>query len=727
MADTVSEVIDAHARPPEAPHRRWLWWLLGTLGVGLLIWGILYFGLDPWLKRRLEKAVGQQSDGRYALHVGALRTRLATGSVTLEGLRLRPTDQFRPGPDSLPKLTLDLRRFHLSGIDLLALWRKQPQRLDSLALSGLWMRIDSLPKTSFRSGRPLHERLPARVPGVQVAHLALREAQVRYMGRRRPRLAFRRLDLAGQNLRLDSTAAADTTRQFYAEAWRATLQRGELLFDHHRGRVKALDFDTQTGHVALDSLRIRPTRIGRRGPAYLTLRTGHIGLTGLRANGLPQKRFRADSLQIAGLYFDLTAPSTPPPPLHQVLAKVFRRLELTDMRLTDGFVRLRGVEHAPVIRQLRLHAENLLIDSATFLDPQRVLYARRWDGSTGAAQVPIEPPFYLIQYGGLAFDTRPGTLHVANLRLKPTMTLAAMARRKGHEVTQITLHVPTVRVSGADFTAFTREFDLMAQEIHLRTPRVFINGDSRYPISPQESIVTPEAVRKIPFRVDFRRVIVADCRIDFRFIGTTSPRYGVGRVTHLNGRLTNISNDPRRMTAATPLVAHATAVFQDQCRAEATAWMNLLDPLGRHQVKGTFGAAPVQILNPILEPSALTTLKTGTVQRIDLTMTADRTAIHGELRGVYQNLHIRLLNKKVEQTLLTKIKSKAANKLIIPDDNPDKPGQPLRVGRIESKRERRYSVFALWKQGLVSGALNAIGLSEEKAQKMSETQTEPGE
>ena len=76
---------------------------------------------------------------------------------------------------------------------------------------------------------------------------------------------------------------------------------------------------------------------------------------------------------------------------------------------------------------------------------------------------------------------------------------------------------------------------------------------------------------------------------------------------------------------------------------------------------------------------------------------------------------------------MTEIKSKIANKLIIPDANPEKPGAALRVGRIESKRERRYSVFALWKQGLVSGAINSIGLRAEKARKMSEKKNEPGE
>ncbi len=659
------------------------------------------------------------------LRIGNLRTHLATGSLTLTNARLRPTAQFASGPDSLPRLALDLPRLRLTGISLLALWRQRPQVIDSLSISGLRLRIDSLSGTKTSPSAPLHARLPARVPGVGLAHLAVRDARVLVAGRRRPRAAFERLDLTARHIRLDAAGAADSARLFYARVWQGQLRGAQARVEHHRIRVRTVAFDSQAGVVTVDSLRMRPTRIGRRGPSYLTMQIGRARLTGLQAAALAGHRFRADSLRIVGLHFDLTAPAKPPPPLHKQLKGLFPSFELADLRLTDGYVRLRGLAHAPIIRALQLHAEQLRIDSAASVDPARVLYARAWTGSTGAAEIPIEPPFYRVGYGRVAFATRPGTLRATDVFLTPTLTIAETARRKGHGITQLTVRVPELSVRGGDFGAFARAGSLLMAEVTFRQPRVFLLSDTRYPIDPEESLVTPEAVRKIPFPIDFRRIAITDGHLDFRFIGTVSPRYGTGRVTQLNGTVTNASNDPTRMTDATPMVARVSALFLDQCRAQATARMNLLDPRGRHRVTGTFGTAPAQIMNSILEPAALTRIQTGTVQRIDMDMTGDRDGIRGELRGAYRNLHIRLLNKQVEQTLLTKIKSKAANKIVVHDNNPDKPGEPLRVGRIESRRERRYSVFALWKQGLVSGALHAIGLGEEKAQKMSETQTEP--
>ncbi len=694
----------------------------------VVVWAAVYFGLDPWLRRQLEQQVSRQTAGQYALQVGALRTRLADGSVTLTNVQLQPTARFRPGPDSLPKVALRFAELYVSGIDLGALWRQTGQHLDTGRLTGLRLQVEAPARALFRPGPPLHTRLPARVPQVHLAHLLVRDARATYHDPAGTTAAFRRLDLTSHDLQLAAAAAAaDSTRLYYARVWQGRLRGAHGRFGHHRGRVAEVALDSETGVATVDSLRVRPVGLAPPGAAHLRLQIGRARLTGWHLQALRQRQFRADSLRVAALRFDLTPPATPPPPLHQLVGAVFTRFRLADARLTDGYVRLRGLAHAPVVvRAVALHAEDLRVEAAAYHDPHRVWYAAAWAGSTGAAAVRVEPPFYRISYERLAFATRPGTLRLTNVRLAPQLSVAETARRKAHAVTLLTVRVPEVRLDGGDFGAFGRTGALRAGEIVLANPRAFIDGDSRYPIDPHESVVTPEAVRKIPFPLDFRRITVVNGRLDFRFIGTVSPRYGTGRVTHLNVAVTNVTNDPARMTATTPAVARATAVFQGQCRARATVRLNLLDPRGRHYLTGTFGAAPAHILNSILEPAALTRIQTGTVQRIDVQMTADRTGIRGELRGAYQNLHIRLLNDAVAQTWWTKIKSKAANKLVVHDDNPAQPGEALRVGRIAARRERRYSVFALWKQGVVSGALHSIGVGAEKAQKMSETQTEPG-
>lgn len=98
-----------------------------------------------------------------------------------------------------------LPRLRLTGVGPWALWRKQPQRLDSLALTGLRLQLDSLPARG-RADSPLYRRLPARVPGLSLAHLVVRDARATYAGRSGPLAACPRLALRGQQIQLDSVS-----------------------------------------------------------------------------------------------------------------------------------------------------------------------------------------------------------------------------------------------------------------------------------------------------------------------------------------------------------------------------------------------------------------------------------------------------------------------------------------------------------------------------------------
>ncbi len=725
MSESVPIVAAAPASLP-ARRPRWPWWVAGVLTGFLILGAVLYLGLDPWLRRQLEKQVAQQSGGRYSLRVGDLQTRLADGSVTLTGLRLRTVAAMSPRRDSLPRLAFDLPRLRLTGVGLWSLWRKQPQHLDSLALTGLRLQLDSLP-TRAGPGSPLHRRLPARVPNLSPAHLVVRDARVTYAGRSGPLAACQRLDLRGRQIQLDSASAADTARLLYARAWTVQLRGAQGLVARHRGWVRALDLNTQAGRLTLDSLRVRPARAGRPAPSSLTLRVGRVRLTGLRVAALLRRRFRADSLRITDVYADLTTPAKPPPPVHQLLLPVFERLDLASLHLTNGYVRLRGIEHAPVVRDLDLRADSLRVDSTGYVAPRRVLYAAAWTVRTGPAMIPLDPPYYRVSYRSLALATRAGELRLTDARLQPTLPIGQMARRKGHEVTRMTVRVPLIHLAGADFGAFTRRKDVVVRAVTVTNPRVRIEGDARYRINPKPSIVTPEAIGRIPLRVDVRRVIVTGGLLDFWFIGTVSPHSGTMQVTRLAGSITNVSNDPARMSAAHPAVVRASAWLQDRCRVQATGWLNFLDPQGRHRLTGTFGPAPFALLNPVSEPATLMQFKNGQSERIDMDLRGDRTHVTGTMRARYHGMHVRLLTPDLDQSLFTKIKSKAANKLILHDNNPDKPGEALRVARIESRREPRFSVFALWKQGLVDGLLVSFGIPEKLAQRTSERKTEPGE
>jgi hypothetical protein len=116
------------------------------------------------------------------------------------------------------------------------------------------------------------------------------------------------------------------------------------------------------------------------------------------------------------------------------------------------------------------------------------------------------------------------------------------------------------------------------------------------------------------------------------------------------------------------------------------------------------------------------------VKRIEFALQCDKQDVSGTMKAVYSGLQLTLLRFKPEEpddkkSLFSRAKSKLANFLVIRDENPRKWGK-LVEGEMTSTREPRFSVFTLWRQGVVSGLFHSVGLPQPLAQKISQTKDE---
>jgi hypothetical protein len=226
--------------------------------------------------------------------------------------------------------------------------------------------------------------------------------------------------------------------------------------------------------------------------------------------------------------------------------------------------------------------------------------------------------------------------------------------------------------------------------------------------------------------VDVHRLDIVSGNLYSWYRSPRTPIPGTLGINHFTGTFRNLSNDRRRQTPATPLTGQATTYLQNRVRLDAQVSMYLLDPQGRHRVWGTFGPGPFNILNSMTLPTRLVEFKKGDVRRIRFDMQVNRRGTTGTMWAEYTGLQLELLGYKQEEikkTLFKRIISKAVNVIVIRDQNPRKRGK-LATGRMTSTREPRFSVFTLWRQGIVSGLFDNVGVPQKVAQKLSESKDE---
>ncbi|WP_046242967.1 AsmA family protein [Hymenobacter terrenus] len=667
---------------------------------------------------RLLRGHAQAAGHQVAL--GSVRLSTEDQQLQLDSVRILPAGPRQP---QQVRVDLALQRLRLSGLNAAALQRHQ-FRADSLLIQRPRLTLTLSARASPNKPSPA----TAYLRRLDLAHFAMHNGYLRVAGTAEAPV-IRSIDVAATAIHFASGSVTDTRRVFFANAWEVALGQSQATVAAHALTLGSMHLSTRAGRVALRSVRIRPPGPGqgKAGAVRVDLIMPGLVLTGLDAAALQhQRHFRAKSLVVAGPRLNFKPPTQPPPPVWKLLAKFLRRFDLAQFRVQHAGLQVGGLRHSPEMQDLNLTAQGIRIDSLAALEPRRLAYARAWQASSGLVTAPFDPPYYRAAGQRMRLDTEAHSFVLEDITLKAKYSAMGMNLHKRYQAPAINLSMTSLAASGLDYAALFRGTGFRMARLMALNPVLRIASDGRGPINPNLSKITPETMISLRAIIDVRRFDIRNGNLYSWYRSPLTPIPGTMNINRFNGSFFNLSNDPKRQTPATPLTGRATTYLQNRCQLDAQLSMYLLDPQGRHRVWGAFGPSSLTIINSMTEPTRLVKFKSGDVRRLRFELQADRKRVTGTMWTEYSGLQMTLLSYKeeaVQKTLFSRLKSKAANVIVIRDENPRKSGE-LVAGEMTSTREPRFSVFTLWRQGIVSGLFNNVGIPQKLAQKLSETKDE---
>ena len=185
----------------------------------------------------------------------------------------------------------------------------------------------------------------------------------------------------------------------------------------------------------------------------------------------------------------------------------------------------------------------------------------------------------------------------------------------------------------------------------------------------------------------------------------------------INAQIYNLTNDTIYKTEEAFLRLNAEALLMGKGKLTIVIKARIFDSQNTFSVKGTLSDMEINELNPMLEKNAFVYATAGKIDAMNFFFFANNTKATGKMTLRYHGLDVAVKNKRTDDTtgIKERFMSIIANKKLL-DSNPV-PGEPVRVGFIDYKRNPERFLFNYSFKSILSGIKSSLTKDSKKGKK----------
>ena len=331
-----------------------------------------------------------------------------------------------------------------------------------------------------------------------------------------------------------------------------------------------------------------------------------------------------------------------------------------------------------------LELTEIRIDEVTFANPARALANSTVSISFDSVFHVLDDSLYAVAATNVRADSQDSVIVVGNVSLTPTLEARPFFARQSQRADLLTLSAGPIRIEGLDFDSYVREDSLRVRLIAVDSLDLHSYSDIALDWGPR---VRPcryhmdFATIPIPFRIDTIRV--TDAFIRYSELAKGSVRPGSLTLEQMNGVITNLTNDPERMTRQTPAVANVTAKLFGKGNMTATLSYPLLSKSLDFGVEASLGPMDLVTVNRFATNVAGVDVTKGRLDSLWIGTETRNGKAQGRLHMRYRDLDFRVIDRNTgEQKAKHSVLGFVGN-LATRSNNPGKPGGKPRDGKID--------------------------------------------
>jgi hypothetical protein len=315
---------------------------------------------------------------------------------------------------------------------------------------------------------------------------------------------------------------------------------------------------------------------------------------------------------------------------------------------------------------------------------------------------------YTFKALGINYSASTNTLSAKNFDIQPNYPDYEFTAR--HKFESDCIEAKFSQVSFHDFSAenYIKSNDLICSSIEIGEMDLKAFRDKRKEFLHMRRPTFQELIYDYPGIIDIDSVVIMKGSISYTEHDEEANEPGTIWFDQFKAQIYKISNDTIYKTEKAYLEVKANALLMGKGKAEVFLKGRIFDSQNTFALNGTLAGMEVKEINPILEKNAFIYATSGKIESMSFSFTANNTRATGNMKMLYQGLHLTIKNKNTDDTTAFKeqFMSAIANMKVM-DSNP-MPGEQVRMGIIDYKRDPEKFLFNYTVKSIMSGIKSGL-------------------
>ncbi len=402
----------------------------------------------------------------------------------------------------------------------------------------------------------------------------------------------------------------------------------------------------------------------------------------------------------------------------QRFLKEMEELSVKSLQVVGGKIIVHSKGKTTELKDVAIAMDDILIDSASRTDKTRFLFAKKARLSFNDYKAVAGKGQYDLSIAKVNIEAPEQKLILTNLSFSPQLSKEAFVRKQKTAKEYYEVSLPSVTLSGVDWWNLMNEEELLANEINIPSGKFSIYLNRSLPPASKMGNFPVQLLMKMPMKIKVERVKADNLDLAYEEFNPLSQQSGTLRINNISMDIANVSNF--KGGNQSPVTIKGRGMMMGKIPINADFVFSR-----KNYQSGSFTArilAPEafqgSLLNPFAMPVGMVKIERGELQRLEASIKGDERQASGDVRILYQDLKLVLLEKDKGQAELDRkgVTSFFANAFILKKDNPKK-GDAVRTAQVEFKRIEEGGFFMLIWKVIMTGALKTVGAPTKIARK----------